>query len=684
MNQIEIHLEGLSCANCAAKIEQKLNHREDVIFASLNFSTSKITLKTSQDLSDDYKKSLEKDITSIEDVIVHFDQSQSKSLQENHNTQWIAKILIGTLGLFISLLYSSPLSYVLVFASYLYIGAPVLIKALKRLIAKQWFDENFLMSIATLGAIYINEWPEAVGVMLFYTVGQYFQDKAVNRSRYHIASLLDLKVSEALIVDHHQVTRVQPHEVKLDQILLVPVGSKVACDGVVIEGQSALDTSSMSGESIPLDVDINDRVLAGYINLQHPLLIRVDTLYKDTSLSKLHRYLNEANEKKGQFETTLTRFAAFYTPAVVAMAILMCLGLLFLGLTFNEALYRSLVFLVVSCPCALVISVPLSYFASMGYASQRGILFKGGEALESAKHITCVVFDKTGTLTQGQLNVHHVINHHDDSNYVLSLIKSLEVHSQHPIAFALQNYAHSGSMIDLSDVQERLGSGMRVKYKGKLIEISRIHPQDEIYIPSELAYCTWIGIYEDEKPLQFIGILDQIKESSHKLVESLKKQGITTAVLSGDHANVVNYIQSKLQLDQAYASLLPEDKVHHIEQLMLHNKVAFVGDGVNDSAALSLSHCGIAMGLKGSDLAIDASNVVLLNDDMNKIDDVLHIAKRNHKGIIQNLMLVFMVKGLVLGLGSLGLIGMWEAVFADVGVALIAIMNAIRILYQNH
>lgn len=688
MKKVEVLLEGLTCANCAAKIEKKLSERVDIKNVSLDFNTSVVHFSVNEALSDRLKESIEKDILAIEDVVVHFESQKEEDQNKlQQKTNWSLKIGIGVASLVLSLTYLNPISTIVVFVGYLYIGSPVLTKAIKRLLSKQWFDENFLMSIATLGAIFINEWPEAIGVMLFYTVGEYFQDRAVEKSRKHISSLLDIQVNEAVVIDQGKLRYLDPSQVQIKDKILVAVGAKIPCDGVIIEGQSSLDTSSLTGESLPVDVSIGTQVMAGSINLQQSLIIEVNTLYEHSALSKLTQYLKESSKRKAKLESTMTRFAAYYTPIVVGLAVALLFSLMLFGMPFATALHRSLVFLVISCPCALVISVPLSYFASMGYASQKGILFKGGEALESANKIDALIFDKTGTLTHGKMSVVHQISLISDSSHALKLIKALESHSTHPIASALVQHCIDVTAYPMRNIQELSGVGMKGEYQNSIIRVSKVS-KDELSSINHadlnfLEHLTWVGVYENDQLIYIVGITDQIKESSYPMIKKLKELGIKSTMISGDHEGVVNHVQTQLEIDQTYASCLPHQKVELMQEMMKDHHIGFVGDGINDSAALTLSHCGIAMGLKGSDLAIEASDVVILNDDMNQLIEILSIAKRNHISIIQNLFMVFLVKGVVLVLGSLGLVGMWEAVFADVGVALLAILNAMRILYQK-
>jgi Zn2+/Cd2+-exporting ATPase len=383
----------------------------------------------------------------------------------------------------------------------------------------------------------------------------------------------------------------------------------------------------------------------------------------------------------------MTRFASIYTPFVVLSAVLLLVILLFLGVPLNDAIYRSLVFLVISCPCALVISVPLSYFAAMGYASKKGILFKGGVALESARKVNALLFDKTGTITVGNLVVTQEIQKDDNLEFARSIAFTLEQHSNHPIAKAIIRYLQTSSSIKIDQISENIGLGMQGMYNNSIVEIRKIK-SDEINNLLELHtnildmhQKTWVGVFMNKECLLLFSIEDEIRPTAKPLFESLRKRGIKTGLLSGDRQSVVNMVKDSIRIEDAYGDLLPHDKVNIAQQYMQKYHVGFVGDGINDSSVLATANLGIAMGSKGSDLAIEASDVVLLNDDLNAVNDVLTIAHHSHKSIIQNLTLVFVVKGVVLLFGSLGLMGMWEAVFADVGVALLAIFNAMRILY---
>lgn len=688
MKQIVITLDGLSCANCGGKIERAMNLRSDINLARLDFASSKMILDVEDDFDSSVYDEIRKQITAIEDVGVHFEDDEKPQNQKKERP-WLLSISVGVLALLLSLLVEDVWAKVLVLLAYGYIGYPVLIKAGKRIISKQWFDENFLMSIATLGAIAIGELPEAVGVMLFYTVGEYFQDKAVLRSKDAISSLLDLTVEEALVVQDKEMVVTKPEHVRIGDLLFVGVGRKVACDGFVVDGNSMMDVKALSGESLPVDVTVDSYVQAGSINLSSPVFIKVTNQYQDSSVAKMVRYMEEASKKKAKVETMMNRFAAVYTPTVVGLSLLVMLTLLLMGEGISTAVYRGLIFLVISCPCALVISIPLSYFASMGYSSRHGILFKGGLALEAAKQIDTVYFDKTGTLTKGELVVDNIIETSEvDETLILSYAKSLEQFSSHPIAKAILSYRQDVKLLQVEQISEMASMGVSGVIHHHQIELRKITPEEISALDVnhqkliEASVSTMVGVFKDTILIGILLISDDIKPTSIRTIEDLKSKGIYTGMLSGDRFRVVKYVEKLLKLDEAFGQLLPDGKVEKTQARMrLGHKVAFVGDGINDAAVLTTSHLGIAMGQLGSDVAIKAADVVLLKDDPADVVRVFEIAKQTHRIIVQNLILVFAVKGLVLILGALGIAGMWEAVFADVGVALLAITNAMRVLY---
>lgn len=689
MKQIVVTLDGLSCANCGGKIERVMNSRSDITLARLDFASSKIMLEVEDDFDPSVYDEIRKQITDIEDVGVFFEGEEKQENQDKKERPWLLSISVGVLALFLSLFVTDVWAQAVVLLAYGYIGYPVLLKAGKRLISKQWFDENFLMSIATLGAIAIGELPEAVGVMLFYTVGEYFQDKAVAQSKDAIASLLDLTVEEALVVKDKEMVVYKPERVSIGDVLFVGVGRKIACDGYVVDGQSMIDVKALSGESLPVDVAVDSFVQAGAINLSSPLFIKVTSRYQDSSVAKMVRYMEEASKKKAKVETMMNRFAAVYTPIVVALSLLVMAVLLLIGEDVSTAVYRGLIFLVISCPCALVISIPLSYFASMGYASRHGILFKGGLALEAAKKIDTVYFDKTGTLTKGELVVDRLIKTSTtDEKLILSYAKSLEQFSTHPIAKAILSYQKEVELLHVEQINELASMGVDGLIGGRRIELRKIANNEiseldaEIRAKIEDSISTMVGVFEEKRMLGILMISDEIKPTSFMAIDRLKRNGLFTGMLSGDRLRVVEHVERMLKLDEAFSQLLPEEKVKKTQEKMNQGRrVAFVGDGINDAAVLSISHLGIAMGQLGSDVAIKASDVVLLKDNPEDVVKVFEIAKRTHRIVVQNLVFVFIVKGLMLLLGAVGIAGMWEAVFADVGVALLAIANAMRVLY---
>ncbi len=568
--------------------------------------------------------------------------------------------------------------------AYLPVGFPVLKNAVKSIQHGDFFSEFFLMGIATLGAIAIAEYPEAVAVMLFYAVGEAFQEMAVKKAKGNIKSLLDQRPDQVQIIVNGQTQIKKAKDVNPGEIIRLKPGEKVALDGVLISESASFNTSALTGESIPDSKRKGEAVLAGMINLQQTAEMEVKALYADSKLSKILDLVQNASSKKAPTELFIRKFAKIYTPVVVGLAILICLLPYFWveNYEFKEWLYRSLIFLVISCPCALVISIPLGYFGGIGAASKNGILIKGGNYLDLLAKVDQVVTDKTGTLTEGNFRVQSVRLKNPE---LLPLINALESYSTHPVASAIQN--HVGKVdpsIILDKVEEIPGHGLKGVYEGKSIIVGNFKLLDKEGIsfeddPSQIPG-TLIASAYDGKYLGYIQIADTIKKSSAKAVKLLQKEGVVVTMLSGDKENVVQEVAKELQIDKAYGGLLPEDKVNHVQEIKSKSGiVAFVGDGINDAPVVALSDIGIAMGGLGSDATIETADVVIQDDNPLKLPIAIKIGKMT-KGIVwQNIGLAFGVKAIVLILGAGGVATMWEAVFADVGVAFLAILNAIRI-----
>jgi len=572
--------------------------------------------------------------------------------------------------------------------AYLPVGLPVLKEAYESIMKGDVFSEFFLMCIATIGAFAIGEYPEGVAVMLFYTIGENFQGLAVSRAKSNIKSLLDQRPDEVNVIENNVTTKIKAADVKIGAIIQLKAGEKLGLDGELLSDAASFNTAALTGESKPSTKVKGETVLAGMINGNTIAQVKVTTDYKDSKLSRILEMVQNATTKKAPAELFIRKFAKIYTPIVVYLAIAICLlPMLFVdNYVFSDWLYRALVFLVISCPCALVISIPLGYFGGIGAASKNGILFKGSNFLDSISSIQNVVMDKTGTMTEGVFKVQEVIIHHDfDKTEILKLVNVLESQSTHPVATAIHNHVGKiDASIELENVEEIAGHGLKAEINGKELHVGNFKLMDKFGIkydldPNEVVYTT-IAIAYNKKFAGYLTIADEIKEDAQEAVSKLKALGVKVTMLSGDKTNVVQFVARKLGITNAFGDLLPEDKVSKLNEIKAKNQtVAFVGDGVNDAPVIALSTVGIAMGGLGSDATIETADIVIQDDKPSKIPMAINIGKQTKKIVWQNITLAFVVKAFVLILGAGGLATMWEAVFADVGVALLAILNAVRI-----
>lgn len=572
--------------------------------------------------------------------------------------------------------------------AYLPVGFPVVKEAWKAIVKKEFFTEFLLMSIATIGAFSIGEYPEGVAVMLFYAIGEVFQTLAVKRAKGNIKALLDQRPDEVTIIENGNVRTVKAESVSIGNIIQLKPGEKLALDGILLSDTASFNTAALTGESKPDTKQKEETVLAGMINLNTVSLVKVTTAYTDSKLSKILDLVQNATAQKAKTELFIRTFAKYYTPVVVLLALLICVLPYFFvtDYQFRDWLYRSLVFLVISCPCALVISIPLGYFGGIGASSRNGILFKGSNYLDIVASIKNVVMDKTGTLTEGVFKVQQVnIQSGFDEKEILELVNALESKSTHPVATAIHQYVGTvNSKIELTGVEEIAGHGLKATVNGKELLVGNFKLMTKFDIKhsvdvSSIVY-TVIAIAYDKKFAGYITIADQIKEDAKTAIEQLHRLGVKTTMLSGDKSSVVNFVAKELNIDNAFGDLLPEDKVNKVKEIKARGEsVAFVGDGVNDAPVVALSDAGIAMGGLGSDATIETADIVIQNDQPSKIPVAINIGKATRKIVWQNITLAFVVKAIVLTLGAGGLATMWEAVFADVGVALLAILNAVRI-----
>lgn len=572
--------------------------------------------------------------------------------------------------------------------AYIPVGFPVVKEAFTSIGKGEIFSEFLLMSIATIGAFAIGEYPEGVAVMLFYAVGEVFQTLAVKRAKANIKTLLDQRPDEVTILENNQAITVRAENVQIGNIIQLKPGEKLGLDGELISETASFNTATLTGESKPDTKAKGETVLAGMINLTSVAEIKVTTAYTDSKLSKILELVQNATAQKAPTELFIRKFAKIYTPIVVALAILITVLPYFFvdNYVFSQWLYRALVFLVISCPCALVISIPLGYFGGIGSASRNGILFKGSNFLDIIANIQNVVMDKTGTMTEGVFKVQEVILKPEfNKDEILQMVNALESQSTHPVATAIHNYVGKiDSNIRLENVEEISGHGLKAIVNGKELLVGNFKLMDKFNIaydidPASIVY-TLIAIAYDKIFIGYLTIADSIKEDAQITIDKLKALGVKTTMLSGDKSTVVKFVADKLGITNAYGDLLPEDKVNKVKELIAKNEtVCFVGDGVNDAPVVALSNVGVAMGGLGSDATIETADVVIQDDMPSKIPMAINIGKQTKKIVWQNITLAFVVKAIVLILGAGGLASMWEAVFADVGVALLAILNAVRI-----
>ena len=608
-------------------------------------------------------------------------------------TKRLWRIIIGAAVLATAVLLSLNnewLQIALFIISYIIVGGDVVKRAVKNMFKGQVFDENFLMSIATIGAFFIGEYPEGVAVMLFYQVGELFQSYAVGKSRKSIASLMDIRPDYANVKKGDELVKVDPDEVQIGDIIVIKAGEKIPLDGKVIEGSSMIDTSALTGESVPREVEVGSDILSGCININGVITAEVTKEFGESTVSKILDLVENASSKKSNSEQFITKFARYYTPVVVIIAVFLAIipPLVIDGATFSDWIYRALAFLVVSCPCALVISIPLSFFGGIGGASKKGVLVKGSNYLEALAETEIVVFDKTGTLTKGVFNVQEIHPEGVSKEELLELTAHAESYSNHPISLSLKRaYSKEIDNGRISDVEEISGHGVIATVDGKKVmagNIKLMKMMDIPYFKGELIG-TIVHVAVNNKYIGYIVIADEVKEDSAQAIKELKAANIKqTVMLTGDNKSIGSKVAKELGLDKVYAELLPADKVEKLEELFSQKskkgKLAFVGDGINDAPVLARADIGIAMGGLGSDAAIEAADVVIMTDEPSKIATTMKISKKTLKIAHQNIVFAIGIKIIVLILSAFGITTMWAAIFADVGVTIIAVLNAFRAL----
>ena len=689
--ELQLTLEGLNCANCARKIEEKVGRMEGVKESNLNFTTTTLNVKLEKKVKEEHViNEIKKIVESLEPHVKVEKKVYGKATIKKAKFTVKSTLIIGAVLYLFAVIgdFQGTLGLILFGASYLLIGGEVVLTAIKNIAKGQVFDENFLMTVATIGAFTINQYPEAVAVMLFYEIGETIQGYAVNKSRSSISSLMDIRADYANLIINGKEKKVSPETVKVEDVILVKPGEKVPLDGVVIEGESFIDTSVLTGESVPRKIVPNDEILSGGINTSGLLKVKVTKKFGESTVSRILEMVENAASKKADTEKFITKFAKVYTPIVVVLAILIAVipSIFIKDALFSTWLYRALVFLVVSCPCALVVSVPLGFFAGIGGASKKGVLVKGSNYLELLKDLETVVFDKTGTLTEGVFSVTEINTNGIDKEKLIEVAAMAESFSNHPIAISIiKEYGKEIDKEVIKEYKEISGRGIKAVINNEEVLVGNSKLMNEFNILynevdsiGTVVYCAINGEFKGS-----IVISDKIKENAAEALINLKKAGVKkTVMLTGDNKKTAYKVGEKINIDEVHSELLPLDKVREVEELLKRSnkngKLAFVGDGVNDAPVLARADIGIAMGGIGSDAAIEAADIVLMKDDINALVDAINISKKTNKILWQNIVFALGIKILVMVLGTFGIANMWTAVFADVGVTIIAIINSTR------
>ncbi len=689
--ELQLTLEGLNCANCARKIEEKVGKMEGVKESNLNFTTTTLNVKLERKVKEEHAiNEIKKIVEALEPHVKVEKKISGKTNVQRAKFEVKPTLIIGTILYLIAVIgdFKGALALILFVASYLLIGGEVVLTAIKNIAKGQVFDENFLMTVATIGAFTINQYPEAVAVMLFYEIGETIQGYAVNKSRSSISSLMDIRADYANLIINGKEKKVSPETVKVEDVILVKPGEKVPLDGVVIEGESFIDTSALTGESVPRKIVPNDEILSGGINTSGLLKVKVTKKFGESTVSRILEMVENAASKKADTEKFITKFAKVYTPIVVVLAILIAVipSIFIKDALFSTWLYRALVFLVVSCPCALVVSVPLGFFAGIGGASKKGVLVKGSNYLELLKDLETVVFDKTGTLTEGVFSVTEINTNGIDKEKLIEVAAMAESFSNHPIAISIiKEYGKEIDKEVIKEYKEISGRGIKAVINNEEVLVGNSKLMNEFNILynevdsiGTVVYCAINGEFKGS-----IVISDKIKENAVEALINLKKAGVKkTVMLTGDNKKTAYKVGEKINIDEVHSELLPLDKVREVEELLKRSnkngKLAFVGDGVNDAPVLARADIGIAMGGIGSDAAIEAADIVLMKDDISALVDAINVSKKTNKILWQNIVFALGIKILVMVLGTFGIANMWTAVFADVGVTIIAIINSTR------
>ena len=685
MDKYIFHLRGLTCANCAGKIEEKLKSRDELKNLHYDFLNDELVFESEEE-SSELRNKIQEIVDSIEDgVVVTEDLGEEIEEEEEEESFSIYKSIVVFVGLVILNFakLNEKVTIISYLVLYLIIGYDVIKPSIEKIATGKFMDEKFLMTVASLAAIISGEYAEAVAVMLFYSVGEIIQDKAVDSSKKSIREALKLKPEFANIMIDGEIVKVDPSEVSIGQVILIRPGEKVPLDGKILKGSSNLDTSNISGEFAPVSLEAGDEIISGFVNLDSSLEVEVTKTYKEGTIAKIIDMVKNASVNKAKVEKFITRFAKIYTPIVIGLAVILFLFLNFAtDHTAKEALYRAAIFLVISCPCALAISVPLTIFAGIGSLSRRSIFVKGGNSIEALTDIDGIAFDKTGTVTKGEFTIAEVEEIAGSRDEILEIASVGESYSTHPIAKAIVKAFETNKTPD--HLNNLGGKGIEFDLEGKSYLVGNKKLMEDFNIKldgSKESNYVDVFVADKEKVLGIIKLKDQIKDGVKESVDELHKRGVKTYMFSGDKDRVVEEIAKEVGIDYYKGSLLPEDKVSEIKKIEEDKRIAFVGDGTNDAPSLASAYLGISMG-SGSDIAIETSDIVLLKNDISSIVRAIDIAKRVKKIAYQNIFIALFLKVVVLGLGAVGYVSMPLAVFADVGVALLCIVNSLRVFKE--
>ena len=681
----KFNIKNIDCADCANKIAEKAMEIEGVEHAEADFMHAilRVQFATSEyiRIENALREMIAREEPDVEFSRYYAEQKVEK--KEEHSTQMmIIRLVLGAFLFGLSFILTGVISNISTLVAYIILGYDVIYKAFNNLRRGNLLDEHFLMTIATFAALYLSDWKEATGVMLFYQIGEFFQDLAVDHSRKSIASLMDIRPDYASVQSGTEFIKVDPTEVQIGEIIQVKPGERIPLDGIVVSGSSSLDTASLTGESNLRDVDVDDEVISGVVNTSGVLLIRTTKEFAQSTVSRILSIIEENNETKSKQEKFITKFSHYYTPIVVALAVIVAIVVSLVTGDMNEGIYRACTFLVISCPCALVISIPLSFFTGIGGLSMHGIMLKGANYVEKIAEIRTIVFDKTGTLTTGQFEVSQLLDSLDDTK-LMKLAAYAESYSNHPIAKAIQYaYQNEADQTKISDMQEVAGRGISITLENHHVLVGnyKMMAENGVDCNEYTDPGTYVYVAEDGVFSGCILLKDTVKKNATDAIQNLNKRHACMMV-SGDAEEICQEVGKELGINSIYGGCLPEDKITCVNTVKQNGVVAFVGDGVNDVPVMRTADIGFAMGSLGSDAAIEAADVIITDDNLNKIDTTIQQAKRIIRIANQNIVLAIAIKVLALILGALGIANMWMAIFADTGVAILCVINSVRLLH---